>query len=342
MTRTPSLERCIAVASAVAWRERSPVQVLHLLLSTMFTDDRSSRSRLTLRELGVHHFLTDEGYVTFRAAVDDPERRRAPLTDAAKTVLNRLQYWATRTGDQSPDTVHLLLACLEAGSGDADVREAAREVGLSRRDVTRAAMTIRHLVSAADRQARVRGPILSVRRPDRPGGYQVENRWRASAGPRKVHTFKMRSQLTGAFDPGSPVHLYLLRVHLWLQLTFSVVNVVQLALIAYAAVTVTAWSAVWLASMLRRTAAPVWLRVAVDLGLVVASVMLDIPWWLAIVALVTLLLDIGEGRLALLEVRGDTADPSVSPRDLRSDARLNASASRYYTALKFKGELASE
>jgi hypothetical protein len=60
------------------------------------------------------------------------------------------------------------------------------------------------------------------------------------------------------------------------------------------------------------------------------------------VALVTLLLDIGEGRLALLEVRGDAADPAVSPRDLRSDARLNASASRYYTALKFKGELASE
>ena len=334
--RTRELERCIAVARAQAWREDLRADVVHLMLATVFTDDRSCRSRLTLRSLGVHHFLTADGYATFTAAAsaDAPDPHSTPMTEAAEAVLDRLGYWMTRTGDQTADTVHLLLACLETAASNDDVREVATEFGITIRDVVRDAMTVQYSVSAADRQARVRGPILSPARADRPAAYQFENPWKENAGPRRANSIRLRSQVVGTFDLGSPVHLYLLRMHLWALMTASAAHLAQLAAIGYATITVTPWSAVWVVGTLRRFSAPALLRLTITAGLLALSLPLGIPRWLVIGALVLFVLDTIEGRLALLEVRGDVADPAVSPRDLLRDGRINARASRQYQVLK--------
>jgi hypothetical protein len=79
-----------------------------------------------------------------------------------------------------------------------------------------------------------------------------------------------------------------------------------------------------------------------DVVLVMASVVLGIPWWLPALAVASRAVDIVEGRLALLQVRGDTADPSVSEKDLRSDRRANIRARNFYVELKLKRKLASE
>lgn len=342
--QTPCLRRCVEIAQAMAYGEDRAVEVDHLLAAAMCNPDRASRSRLIATRLGAHHFFEQDAYtmVADAAAEIDERTRDVPLTESATAALDRLGYWMKRTGDRNADSAHLLLVCLEAGASDKEGQRALRDMGITVRDVVREAMSVRHQVSAPDRQSALRGPIVSERRPERPAPYAFENPGRANAGPRSMRSFAWRSQMTGAAHINSHVQSHLIRLHLWSLIVAWLLSISLLAATWYAAVTVTAWSALWPAGQLRRLQAPLAVRLGLDVVLVMASVVLGIPWWLPVLAVANRAVDIVEGRLALLQVRGDTADPSVSEKDLRSDRRANIRARNFYVELKLKRKLASE
>ncbi|MEU9305316.1 hypothetical protein [Streptomyces sp. NPDC048269] len=340
--RTPALRRCVEVAQGLADGEGSPVGPLHLLLAAMCAGDPSSRSRLVTKSLAAHHFLTSEatGAVADAEAGLGGRAREVPFSPAATAALGRLAYWTRRTGDGSADTAHLLLVCLEARAEDEDVRRFARGTGLSERAVMRSAMTERHRVCAQDRQPSDRGPILSHGRPDRPAAYSFETRARRPSG-RTVRSIGMRSENSSVSHMGSRVQSHLIRLHIWVRIWAQLVILCALAATAWAALTVTAWSALWLVSQLarRQNLSPA-ARLAVDLVLLVASAVLGIPWWLVLLALVSRVFDLIDGRLLLLQVQSDTADPELTERDLRADRREDRRAAAFYRVLKLTGRLA--
>jgi hypothetical protein len=340
--QTSCLRRCLQTAQAMAHGEGRAVDVSHLLAVAMFCDDPASRSRLVLTRLGVHHFFEENAYTLVAEAAAAPaERARAvPLTESATAVLGRLEYWTRRTGDHAADSAHLLLAGLEAGPGDDDLRGVLRDCGMTVRDIVREAMSVRHHVSAADRQFGLRGPIVSYQRPERPTAYRFENAGERSTGPRSMRNFAWRSQTTGPAHLNSHVQGHLMRLHMWWLIALWGVSVCLLAATLYASVTVTLWSALWLAAHVGRAQAPLAVRLGVGVLLVTASVALGVPWILPVLAVPHRVVDIVEGRLALIQVRGDTADPDVSEKDLRADRRANARAGAFYTHLKLTRRLA--
>ncbi|MFG2981824.1 hypothetical protein ACGFYQ_11300 [Streptomyces sp. NPDC048258] len=342
--RTPALSGCVEVARALADGEGDPVGVLHLLLAAMCSGDPSSRSRLVMKSLAAHHFLTEEatGAVAAAEAGVNGRTRAVPLSPAAAAALGRLGYWTRRTGDGSADTAHLLLACLEARAEQEDVRRFLRGTGLSERVVVRSAMTERHRVCVQDRQPSDRGPILSPGRPDRPAAYSFETRARQQA-KRTVRSIGMRSENSGVAHVSSRVQSHLVRLHIWVRLWAQLVVLCTLAATAWASLTVTAWSALWLASQLarRQNLSPA-ARLAVDLALLIASAVLGIPWWLALLALVNRVFDLLDGRLLLLQVKSDTGDPALTEKDIRADRREDRRAAGLYRVLKLTGKLAPE
>ncbi|HWD77299.1 MAG TPA: Clp protease N-terminal domain-containing protein [Kribbella sp.] len=334
---TAAFDRCVAAARAMAWSAQEDVDVGHLLLAVMFTDDRFARSRLTLRALGVHHFLTGAGYADFAAAVAgiDVTPRVMTRTTQAAAVLDRVAYWARRTGDETADTVHLLLACMEEDDG-------VKLFGISQRDVVREAMTVRFHISPADRQARHRGPILSAARPGRPPSYLFESLRSKSRGPRKMSSIRHRSQHPSAVEVASPARLYLFRIHLWWHVVLAAAAVAELTAVVLAIVLATPWAAVWLVGSTTRYMVPTWGRLLVLAALAAVSPALGVPWWPVAGSVLIFLLITVEGRFAVLEVKADVADPGVRLRDLRRDARLNNSAAGWYGELKLKRNLAAE
>jgi hypothetical protein len=80
----------------------------------------------------------------------------------------------------------------------------------------------------------------------------------------------------------------------------------------------------------------------VDLVCVVASVVLAVPWWLAVLTLFTRVFDLLDGRLALLQVSGDTGDAALTEKDLRADRRADRRAAKYYQLLRLTGRLSPE
>ncbi|MFD1047958.1 hypothetical protein ACFQ1S_21685, partial [Kibdelosporangium lantanae] len=199
-----------------------------------------------------------------------------------------------------------------------------------------------HRVSLTDRQPGDRGPILSPRRQNRPPAYQFTVRRRADAGPRKARHFAFRSQTANTAGLSARVQFHITQLHVTTLVALSVVSSVMLIAIAHAALTVTWWALLWLASQVgRRALLPITARVAVDVALVVVSVFLGLPWWLAALAVPHRVLDIVEGRLGLLELRDETADPSLAEHGVRADHRVNARAGRFFTALKLRRELST-
>ena len=331
------------MARAAAWGEDESVDVQHLLQCTIYTDDRSCRSRLTLRELGFYHFMEtggDEVFIAAAADISAPPRTMTRTMEAA-AVFDRIDYWTTRTGDETADTVHLLLACLEQSSDNEELADFFATAGVTLRDVVRDAMTVRYYVSPTDRQARARGPILSAARSDRPAAHRFEN-LEKNHGPRKARSIKLRSQQVGTAELGSPVHLYLIRMHLWWHLILAAVALAQLAAVVFAMITVTPWAAIWILGPLPRATAPTWVRLLLVGGLTALSLLLGPPWWLAIGGLLVFALITLEGRFALLEVRADVADPAVQPRDLRRDGRINAAAGNWFGAMKVTGQVSAK
>lgn len=74
------------------------------------------------------------------------------------------------------------------------------------------------------------------------------------------------------------MQFHLVQLHVWSLVRLGLLSLILLIATVHTAVIVTAWSALWLASQLRRAAAPLAVRLSVDLVLVVASVVLGIPW----------------------------------------------------------------
>ncbi|MFD1044135.1 Clp protease N-terminal domain-containing protein, partial [Kibdelosporangium lantanae] len=126
--------------------DSDPVEVEHLLLAAAFNDDEDCRSRLVMKQLGAHHFFTDDAYEQVAESFVDTPESVSEWTPEAVSALDRLAYWTTRTGDHTADSAHLLLACLEQ---DPATLAAA---GVTPRDAVRAAITVRHRVSLTDRQ----------------------------------------------------------------------------------------------------------------------------------------------------------------------------------------------
>ncbi|MGW0750828.1 hypothetical protein [Streptomyces sp. NPDC002587] len=342
--RTPALSRCVEVAQVLAEGEGDPVGLMHLLAAAMCSGDPSSRSRLVVRSLAAHHFLTEEatGSVAAAEARVNGRSRAVPLSPAATAALGRLAYWTGRTGDGCADTVHLLLVCLETRAAEEDVRRFVRGTGLTERAVVRSAMTERHRVCAQDRQPSDRGPVLSPGRPDRPAAYSFETRERRP-GKRTVGSIGMRSENSGAAHVSSRVQSHLIRLHVRVRLWAQLLILCTLAATAWAAFTVTAWSALWLASQLaRRQHVSPGGRLALDLALLGASAMLGIPWWLASLALVNRVFDLLDGRLLLLQIMSDTGDPALTEKDIRADRREDRRAATLYRVLKLTGRLAPE
>lgn len=340
---TAAFDRCVAVARAMAWSEDADVDVHHLLLCAMSSDDEFCRARLTLRALGVHHFFEDgaDAEYTAAAAVIEATPRTMTRTMGAASAFDRLDHWAARTGDQTVDTVHLLLACLEAGADDDDIAEAFRATGTTVNDVVREAMTVRFYLSPADRQARARGPILSPTRTDRPAAHLYENLTKKRWGPRKSSTIRHRSQHPGTAEVGSPIRLYLFRIHLWWHVALVVIAVAQLSAVINVAIT-TPWALIWVVGPIPRVVAPTWARLLIVCGLTATSMVLGAPWWLAIGGFAVFALITIEGRFAVLEVRADVADPGVRSVDLRRDSRINAQGANGFLALKATRQLAAE
>lgn len=342
--RTPALRRCVEVAQALAYGEGGPVELVHLFISVACDSESATRSRLVMRATGAHHFITDDSYraVTEAAAELDARTRAVPFAPAAVAVLSRLAYWTTRTGDGTADTAHLLLACLETGADDKEMRRTARSVGLTERVVLSHAMMVRHEIAAADRQSNHRGPILSRRRSDRPTPYHFEAPHRA-IGPRKGRSISLRSQMSSAAHVASHFQSHLIRLHVWVLGWQQLGIFAALLVLLWASLAVTWWSALWLIGLMaRRQIVSPTFRLGIDVVLVIASVLLGIPWPLVGLAMVCRVLDLLDGRLALLEIRGDAGDPSLTESALRSDRRADGRAASFYRTLKITRRLTPE
>ncbi|MDX3214075.1 hypothetical protein PV318_00695 [Streptomyces sp. ME02-6991-2B] len=342
--RTPALHRCVETAQALARDDGGPVEVMHLFLAVACDSTADTRSRLVMRATAWHHFFTDETYGSVAEAATAPaaRTRMVPFAPAVAAALGRLAYWTTRTGDDTADTAHLLLACLEAGAGDKEMRKAMRTMGLSQRVALKQAMMVRREVAAADRQLNYRGPILSRSRSDRPAPYHFQAPHRA-IGPRKGRSIAMRSQMTTTAHLSSHVQSHLLRLHIWVAWWHQLSVFAVLAVVIWSWLTVTSWSVLWLISLaMRRNIAAPPLRLGGDAALAIASAFLGIPWPLVGAALACRLIDLLDGRLALLQIRGDTGDPFLTERALQSDRRADRRTVRYYRTLKIQRELRPE
>ncbi|MCX4856813.1 hypothetical protein OG426_37815 [Streptomyces canus] len=342
--RTPALRRCLEVAQALAYGEGGPVELVHLFISVTSDSESATRSRLVMRATGAHHFVTDDTYRTVAEAAAEPDARTRAVSfaPAAAGVLSRLEYWTTRTGDDTADTAHLLLACLETGADDKEMRRTARTMGLTERVALSHAMMVRHEITAADRQSNHRGPILSRRRSDRPVPYHFEAPHRA-IGPRKGRSISLRSQMSSAAHVASHLQSHLIRWHVWVLGWQQLSIFVALLVMLWASLTVTWWSTLWVIGLMaRRQIVSPALRLGIDVALVIASVLLGIPWPLVGLALVYRVLDLLDGRLALLEIRGDAGDPSLTESALRSDLKADRSAANFYRTLKITGRLTPE
>ncbi|MGW2658011.1 hypothetical protein ACWC1D_30715 [Streptomyces sp. NPDC001478] len=340
--RTAALRRCVETARVLARDDGGPVEVRHLFFAVACDGAADTRARLVMRATAWHHFLSDEAYRAVGEAGAGARAGAVPFGPGAVAVLARLPYWAGRTGDDTADTAHLLMACLEAGGGDQETRETVRSMGLSVRVAVSQAMTVRRDVAADDRQTNQRGPILSRRRSGRPAPYHFQAPHRA-IGPRKGRHISRRSQMTSTAHLSSHVQAHLLRLHLAVAWWHQLGIFAALAVLLWAVWAVTWWSALWLISLsVRRHQAVPAVRLGIDAVLVAVSVVLGIPWPLVGAALVCRLVDLPDGRLALLQIRGDVGDPLLTEGDLQADRRADRRAAGAYRLLKIRRELTPE
>ncbi|MFD7865706.1 hypothetical protein [Streptomyces sp. NPDC057682] len=340
--RTAALRRCVETARVLARDDGGPVEVRHLFFSVVCDSASDTRARLVMRAAAWHHFLTDEAYRAVGEAAAGAGAGEVPFAPGAEAVFARLGYWAGRTGDDTADTAHLLMACLEAGGGDEETRAVVRSMGLSVRVAVSQAMGVRRDVAADDRQSNHRGPVLSPSRSGRPEPYRFQAPHRA-IGPRKGRHISRRSQMTSTAHLSSHVQGHLLRLHLVVAWWHQFGIFAALAVVVWASWTVTPWSALWLISLsVRRNHAVPPLRLGIDAVLVVVSVVLGIPWPLVAAALVCRLIDLPDGRLALLQMRGDVGDPRLTEGDLQADRRADRRSAGYYRLLKIRRELTPE
>ncbi|MEU5156154.1 hypothetical protein [Glycomyces sp. NPDC021274] len=342
MPRTHSLNVCIRTAEKYARSHSQDLAVSDLMWSTLFTEDEQSRSRLSLKLLGRHHFLSDEGYAEFLEVKALPYNTLGSeeTPGSELEVLSRLQYWVERTGDSAADTVHLLLACIELGSQDREGRSMVWELAVNPREVIRAAMSVRNQTSFEDRQSRARRPILSPLRQDRPQSYRFETERKQTVGMAAARPTLGRSQMPGPTHSNSRVYAYILQIYLGVLTSRAISLIVLLGLIAFGSFTISPWCLIWVMSAtMDRTGSPLWFRLLVDSTSLAASVALGLPWWLPATAATHRALDATESAMAAVAARSDCADPDVTGKTLRSDARMARRAAGWYKALKMQGKL---
>ncbi|MFI1652000.1 hypothetical protein ACH4XT_34440 [Streptomyces avidinii] len=320
------------------------MQLMHLVLAVTCAGDPSSRARLVMRNTAAHHFLSEELCTAVSRVESDEAYRGAAVSfsPVATAALDRLAFWTARTGDASADTAHLLLVCLEARMRDEQVRKFAHTTGLTERAVVRGAMAERHRVCPGDRQSSERGPILSPHRPDRPAPYAFKTGARRP-DEHTVRSITLRSQMTGVSHVSSRVQAHLIRLHMWVLLWSQLLVLATVFAMLWSAHHVTPWSWLWLGSLMaRRQHLSPGARLAVDLVCGTASVFLAVPWWLAVLALTTRVVELLDGRLALLQVSGDTGDAALTEKDIRADRRADHRAAKYYQVLRVTGRLSPE
>lgn len=335
---TPLVSEALEVALILASeRDRGELADLpHLLEVALFNSDRASRSRLTVTRLGGDAlFATDAGddYGHARGRLATATRASG-WTGAASQALARLNYWSERTGDVNVDTVHLLLACIEAGETDAEMGPAMRGVGLTVREALRESLGIRDRVSPQDRQRRLRGPIDAGSRPGRPSATEYSESKAAVRSPGILH-FAFRSQASGAFFSDEPVQQYLTKLtmsslaasagcwFLWVAtIAWSTQHNGWRSLLALAGLLFTTNRLPTLVAVLG-SAAPA--AVAWQLG---GSIVMPIA------ALCFQAAEIVSDRLGLQAVRAEAAEPRLSVGDARRDARTSRLAGRNITSAR--------
>ncbi|MFE1592857.1 hypothetical protein [Nocardia sp. NPDC058705] len=322
---TRRLSEATGIARELALVDGRIIDVRDLATAVVYHPDSSCRARLVLRRLGAYRRISDDDSESEVAAAMSRSHRPSASISAAEntlTVLNQVPYWAERTGDRNPDTVHLLLACL---AYDANVVQ-LRDAGITVSDVIRAAMAVRRNVSPLDRQFGDRGAIPSTARPDVPTPYFFKNQELPEAGALGYGDAMSRSQVPGVAHTSSRVQGHLLQWHMWLDMAALVTAVLLPLGAVYAAFTSSVWSLLWLAGQLRRSDAGLGLRLGGDLALIVVTIVLGLPWFLPILAIANRIIDVIEGRLGLLHAKADTADVTLTEKSIRSDRRINLRA----------------
>ncbi|MCA2208393.1 hypothetical protein [Nocardia rosealba] len=319
--RTVGLGEAIRLAQCIACEGEQLVGPEELFLAVVVGAEPGTRCRSVLHRLGIDRAFTEQDHLELVALSTRFGSRSGDvgLTDAAQAVLDRLPYWAARTGDRSADTSHLLLACLE----QPEMSTVVGQFGATTNDILRTALAVRRSVAPADRPVESAGPILSARRHDRPSTHvfdAVESR----DEPFRTYTSMMsRSQLAGAGQMSSPIQRHVIRLHMLVMIAELVASVVLLGATVYGAVTATPLALIWLGCLVRRDQFPLVFRLAVDLGVVTLAVVLGIPTWPVLLVAAYRLCDVFEERLGLIQVRGAVADPALTLRALRSDRRIN-------------------
>ncbi|MGW6619785.1 hypothetical protein ACWF99_01060 [Nocardia sp. NPDC055002] len=318
---TARLGEAIRIAQHLADDEGQLVGPEALFSAIVLDAEPRTRCRLILRQLGVDRAFTDQDRQEMAALSDrfGPGRIDIGFTDRAAAVLGRMQYWASRTGDRSADTSHLLLACLE----QRDISEIVHQFGATTNDVIRTALAVRRAVAPTDRPIESAGPILSPSRLHRPATHAFDADETSVEHFRTYTSTISRSQLAGAGHMSSRIQRHLVRLHMLVSVATLVAAVSLLVATAYCAVTATFWSLIWLGCNVRRDRFALIFRLAVDLSVVALSFTLGVPLWPAILVVVYRVCDVFEERLGLIQVRSAVAEPALSLRTLRDDRRIN-------------------
>jgi len=322
---TRSARRCLRMAQVIAWHQGNDADVELLLLCIVLHPEERSRARLCVRSLGAVFDFSDNGTaVVERArAYLDLDGYAAGLSPSVQAVVQRLPYWAQRTGDKGIDTAHLLLACLESAHSDSANTVEFAKARVNIRDVIRAAMAERHFVTPSDRQQHGGAPILSDARPHRPKPVQFQEQ-PPDVPLLKVRNFRWRGWTAGSEHVNSFVMTRMIRLQVWMIAALQVMNIGAWAAVAYASVMIDAWLALAIVPLvLTAKNSPLAVRIAADGGLVALSIWGHLPWWLAAVFVVYHGIDYVESKIAILVVKADTADPAVTIADLRSDMKAN-------------------
>lgn len=333
---TPCARRCLALAHVIASREQLTIDADLLMTCVVLGSGEASRAQLVVKQVGAIMEFPDNSRAVLdqAAALVGRDGLTAPLAPEVAAALERLPYWVRRTGDEDADSVHLLLVLLEAiQSGIADTT-VITVAGANVRDVVRSAMGTREFVSVSDRQRGNCRPIFSVLRAQRPMPYQFLDR-EAGAPLLKLRNYKWRAWTSGGEHVNSFIHRRLAQGQIWLIMLLSAVHLAMWVAVVYATLRIDHRAALGLVALMATAKnLPLFVPFATDAGLIALWSVWGLPLWIPLIGVAYHAIEVVESRVAVLLVRGDTADPSVSVRDLRSDMRTNVGTSYLRKVLK--------
>jgi hypothetical protein len=333
---TPCARRCLALAQIIASRDHIFVDIDLLMMCVVLGSECASRAQLVVKGVGgIMRFPDHSRAVLDRAvAYIGRDELTAPLAPEVAAALERLPYWVRRTGDEDADSVHLLLALLEAIQFGTAGTEMITVAGVNVRDVIRSAMGTREFVSASDRQRGNCRPILSATRSERPMPYQFRDR-RAAAPLLKLRNYKWRAWTTGSEHVNSFLQRRLAQSQVWLIMLLSAVHLALWAAVIYATLRIDYRAALGLLALMTSVKnVPLFVSLTADACLIALWSVWGLPLWIPLIGVAYHAIEIVESRVAVLLVRADTADPSVSVKDLRSDMRTNVGTSYLRKVLK--------